>query len=97
MLAITERNAQKMKVPGYQIRIFSDSKQFAKNRADETLAKFRSNFPDIEAYAKYESPEYKIYVGNFRNSNDAFRVLMQIKSLFPEAFALNKLIDINKL
>jgi hypothetical protein len=96
LLTFSERNARTMKIPGYQIHIFSDSKQFAKNRADDALASFRSNYPDIEAYSKYESPEYKIYVGNFRTYNEAFKVKMQIRRDFPNAYIIDQLIDINK-
>ena len=97
MNRLSEQNAQKMKIPGFQINIFTDTKQNAKKDVDATLAKFNLNFPGIDAYWIFDAPEWKIYVGNFRNYTDALRVRMQIKPLFPDAYIIEQLIDINKL
>jgi hypothetical protein len=85
------------KVPGYRIRIFSDSGQPARQRANSERSKFVDKYPDINTYLDYEQPNFKVYVGDFRNRNDAFRVFMQIKKDFSRAFIVPMKISPPKL
>jgi hypothetical protein len=43
---------------------------------------------DLEMASKlvYETPNYKIWVGNFRTRLEADRALVKVKSKFPTAF-----------
>jgi hypothetical protein len=94
-----ENNSRKTTISGYRLRIFSESAQeSARKRAYEAKAKFLSYFPDIEAYIKYESPDWKVYVGDFRSRTDAFRLKKQIDNLFPRrVFIVETPIEYTKL
>ena len=53
--------------------------------ANEVIKEFRSkySYPSLIAY---EAPNYKVWVGNFRNRLEADRALLEIKETFPSAF-----------
>lgn len=53
--------------------------------ANEVIQKYR----ELYAYPSqitYEAPNYKVWVGNFRNRLEADRALLKIKNDFPAAF-----------
>jgi len=81
-----EYNKQKGGVPGYRIRIFSDLGNTARDESQVTKAKFYELFPEIPIYREYDSPYFKVYVGDFRTKIDAIKVFKQIKHYFPGAF-----------
>jgi len=83
-------------IPGYRIQIFSDSRQTARQKAEETRGSFMRNFPDTEAYMKYLAPNFQISVGDFRTKNEALRAIKKIEKHFPRAFIVSEIIDISK-
>jgi Sporulation related domain. len=94
---IAERNALKKTMPGFRVKIFSKSSQDARKRAFDTKSKFLNSYSGLEAYVKYEEPDWKVYVGDFRTRTDALRVKMQLEALFPEAIIVKTDIDYTKL
>jgi len=66
----------------YKIQIYNG------NRADahEAQTELKSSFDDWQSEIKYESPNFKIWVGNFRTRLEADRALKRIKNKFPSAF-----------
>ena len=83
-------------ISGYRIQIFSDSKQSARQRAEDIHMNFMRSFPDIEAYRKYDTPNFKVFVGDFRTKNEALRELKKIIKIFPGAFIISDTIQIEK-
>ena len=63
---------------------------FSGNRlgAEEVLTSFKTDFPEQVVEMKYETPNYKIWVGNFRSQLEADRELRLIKKSYPNAFSL---------
>lgn len=61
------------KIQGYRIRIFSSSAQTARSIAQATKGEFESIYPGIPAYPTFESPDYRVLVGNFRTKSEAMR------------------------
>ena len=56
------------------------------NTASEVLKKFRSTYNEWPSSIIYETPNYKVWVGKFRNRLEADRALLKIKDDFPAAF-----------
>ncbi len=56
------------------------------NSASEVIRKFRSLYSDYPSQIIYETPNYKVWIGNFRNRLEADRALMKVKGDFPSAF-----------
>ena len=54
--------------------------------AEQALSSFRSFYSDYSSEMKYETPNYKIWVGNFRTKIEADRALVAIKKKYPYAF-----------
>ncbi|WP_081208641.1 SPOR domain-containing protein [Salegentibacter sediminis] len=65
----------------YKIQLFYGDN----GKANEVIKEYRSkySYPSLIAY---EAPNYKVWVGNFRNRLAADRALMEIKETFPSAF-----------
>ncbi|MDX1543439.1 MAG: SPOR domain-containing protein [Christiangramia sp.] len=53
--------------------------------ANEVIQKYR-NLYSYPSQITYEAPNYKVWVGNFRNRLEADRALLKIKDNFPAAF-----------
>ena len=83
-------------IPGYRIQIFSDSGQTARQKAEDTRRDFMRIFPDIEAYRGYNTPNFKVFVGDFRTKNEALRELKKIVKIYPRAFIISDFIQIEK-
>ncbi len=100
LLKYVNGNLKKKSVPGFRIRILSVNNQDnGRQRATEAKSKFITNFPGIgaEIYIIYESPEWKVYLGDFRTRTDAYRVKIQISSIFPNNRVVESQIDYSKL
>ncbi|MFO7829266.1 MAG: hypothetical protein R6V23_11630 [Bacteroidales bacterium] len=81
-----EKNKRKAGVPGYRIRIFNDLGSGAREHSQEVQADFYDKFPEIPVYREYDSPYFKVYVGDFRTKIDAMKEFKRIKQYFPAAF-----------
>ena len=54
--------------------------------ASRVISRFRSLYGDWPSEVVYETPNYKVWVGNFRNKLEADRALLRIKPSFTSAF-----------
>ena len=66
----------------YKIQLFYGDLE----KANKILADYRKSSLEWSSNIEYETPNYKVWVGNFRNRLEADRALMTIKTIFPEAF-----------
>ena len=57
-------------------------------RAQELYNSFRENFPDWEADLSFETPNYKVQVGRFKDYYFGLNKLKEIKRAYPGAFLL---------
>jgi hypothetical protein len=85
------------RLPGYRIRIFSDSGTSARQTAWNERSRFVSLFPEIPTYLEYEAPNFKIYVGDFRTKIEGFVAYKQIGKNFRSAFLVPARINLPKL
>lgn len=68
----------------YKIRIYSGDR----NGAENTKSQSNSLYGDWPSIMEYETPNYKIYVGNFLTRLEADRALMKVKKNYPSALIL---------
>ncbi|WP_303318676.1 SPOR domain-containing protein [Flavivirga abyssicola] len=66
----------------YKIQIYSGNRSGSQNAQKE----FRNSFTVWNPTIKYESPNFKTWVGNFRTRLEADRALKKVKTKFPNAF-----------
>ncbi|MEG1586824.1 MAG: SPOR domain-containing protein [Bacteroidales bacterium] len=70
---------------GYRIQIFSGNNQReSKNEAYSKETQIKSIFPMMETYVTFQSPFWKLRVGNFRTSEEAHAKLRELKQAFPK-------------
>lgn len=69
---------------GYTIQLYYGDL----GKANEILRKYRGRYGDWPASIEYETPNYKVWVGNFNERIDADRALMEVQETFPAAFIL---------
>jgi len=67
---------------------FTKIQVYSGNRleAESALLSYETNFPEQFVEMKYETPNYKVWVGRFRTRLEADRELVRVKTLFPNAF-----------
>lgn len=66
-----------------KIQIYSGSRK----DAEDTLKKFKIDFPDHKAEMIYETPNYKIWVSDFRTQMQSDRELIKFRKNYKEAFS----------
>jgi len=88
------RNMSSTGVPGYRIRIFSESGVGAKQEQQKVRARFLSLFPGLDAYNRYDEPYFKVYVGDCRTKSEALKMLDMIKDDFPNSIIREDYINI---
>ena len=54
--------------------------------ANKLLAKYKEAYDEWPSTIAYETPNHKVWVGNFRNRLEADRALLSIRKKFPSAF-----------
>lgn len=88
------KNSKVRGVPGYRIRIFSESGLGAKEKQQKIRARFLTEFPDIDAYNDYDEPYFKVYVGDCRTRSEALKLYDRIKKKFPNPILVEDYINI---
>ena len=72
------------RVAGYRVQVFSDNNQrTAKGEARSKERQIREAYPDYETYIVYNSPFWRLKVGDFRTQHEAEAAADDIKSRFP--------------
>lgn len=72
---------------GYRIQVFSDNNaRTAKASAEYRKSLIESQMPGIRGYLTFESPYWRVRVGDFRTQAEASTAMRQLKTMFP-AFA----------
>jgi hypothetical protein len=77
---ITTRNSRRSGA-GYRILVISSNNR---NKVIEAKTKMYREFPELKAYMMYQSPFFRLKVGNFRDRPDAEEYLGNVQRLFKE-------------
>lgn len=83
-------------VMGYRIKIFSGSGHDAMERASQARALFLKNYENVNAYLQYDSPDYKVYVGDCRTRSEVLKLFFEVKKEFPYAFPIPQAIKVKR-
>jgi len=87
------QNATKPGMPGFRIRIYFDLGQHSRTGSQEVMDEFMMNFPGIAAYRTFDSPYYKVSVGDFRTRDEALKMLKSLEKHYPKAFIIAEWIN----
>lgn len=81
------------KLTGYRIRVFYDNGQSARNRSEAIARSVSNSFPGIGVYRTFESPNFKVCVGDFRTKDEALKVYHALRATYPTAIILKDTIN----
>lgn len=76
---VTTRNNRRS-AQGYRIQVISTNNR---TKALEAKTRIYQRFPELKTYLMYQSPFFKLKVGNFLERQDAESYLQDILQLFP--------------
>jgi len=88
------KNMKSSGIPGYRIRIFSESGIGAKKDQQQVRARFLSLYPGLDAYNRYDEPFFKVYVGDCRTKSEALKLNDIIKKDFPNPIIVPDFINL---
>lgn len=60
------------------------------DKANSVLKKYRNSYGAWPASIEYETPNYKVWVGNFSSRLEADRALLEVQRTFNAAFILKR-------
>ncbi|MDP2687404.1 MAG: SPOR domain-containing protein [Aequorivita sp.] len=69
---------------GYTIQLYYGEL----DKANQTLRKYKGSYTNWPASIEYETPNYKVWAGNFSSRIEAERALIEIQKSFSAAFIL---------
>jgi Sporulation related domain. len=76
--------AQYYKVRGFKIQVFSGNNQrTSKNEANHKQDLINRSFPEQETVVLFDSPFWRLRVGNFKSREEAQGVMREISRAFP--------------
>ena len=68
----------------YKIQIFNGVSETAK----KTLSEFRQEYKNLDGTIIFNTPNYKVWIGNFRTRIEAERYLVDIKKNYKSVFLI---------
>ncbi|NQU52133.1 MAG: SPOR domain-containing protein [Bacteroidetes bacterium] len=81
-----EKNIKKDGIDGFRVEIFFSSESDALNQARSKKVEFLSEYPDYEVQIKYDAPNFRVRIGNYRTKNEALKLHKKIEKSYPMAF-----------
>ena len=85
-------NASK-KMSGYRIRVYYENGQNARGRSEAISRSISAAYPGMGVYRTFESPNFKVCVGDFRTKDEALKVFHSLKATYPTAIILKETIN----
>ena len=93
----SQANQRKKGIDGFRLEIFFSSDSKAREKAMKVKNEFNLIFPDIAAYVSFQTPNFKVRVGDFRNKSEALKSKAYIASKYPNAFIVKDMIRFPEL
>ena len=81
------------KLTGFRIRVYFDNGQNARNRSEAIARAISGSYPGIGVYRTFESPNFKVSVGDFRTKDEALKIYHSLKASYPTAIILKENIN----
>ena len=85
-------NASK-KMSGFRIRVYYENGQNARGRSEAISRSISAAYPGMGVYRTFESPNFKVCVGDFRTKDEALKVFHSLKATYPTAIILRETIN----
>ena len=79
-------NQKRNGTDGFRLEIFFSSENKAREQAARVRNEFNLVFPNIASYMLFQTPNFKVRIGDFRNKSEALKTKAHIASKYPNAF-----------
>ena len=93
----SEINQRRRGTDGFRLEIFFSSDYKAREQSARVKNEFNLVFPDIRAYVLFQTPNFKVRIGDFRNKSEALKAKAYIASKYPNAFIVKDIIQFPEL
>lgn len=93
----TQINQRKHGTDGFRLEIFFSSESKAREHAMRVRNEFNLVFPDVASYLLFQTPNFKVRIGDFRNKSEALKAKAYISSKYPNAFIVKDMIQFPEL
>jgi hypothetical protein len=90
-------NQKRNGTEGYRLEIYFSSENKAREHAVKVRNEFNLVFPDIASYMLFQTPNFKVRIGDFRNKSEALKIKAHIASKYPNAFIVKDNIQFPEL
>lgn len=81
-------NASEEEPQGFRVQLCSESGNNARNIANGIKSQFYSHYDNKKAYLLWESPNFKVRVGDFKNRLEATLFWKQLVAEFPASYVV---------
>lgn len=88
-----QQNTKINGIEGFRVEIFFSSEADAFDMAKKKKIEFLSLYPENPVHIKYDAPNFRVRVGDFRTKNEALKLYQDIKKNYPVAFIVADNID----
>ncbi len=93
----TQINQRHPGIEGFRLEIYFSSDNKAREQAARVRNEFNLIFPNIASYMLFQTPNFKVRVGDFRNKSEALKTKALIASKYPNAFIVKDMIHFPEL
>ncbi|MBV5311813.1 MAG: SPOR domain-containing protein [Prolixibacteraceae bacterium] len=90
-------NQRRYGTDGYRLEIFFSSESKARQQAVRVRNEFNLVFPTMPSYMLFQTPNFKVRIGDFRNKSEALKTKAYIESKYPNAFIVKDYIQFPEL
>ncbi len=84
---------QDREIQGYRVQVFNGQRNEANRWRSEAI----TALPDMKSMVIFETPDYKLQIGNYRTLYEAEAALARVREHFPGAFIIETAIDYPEL
>lgn len=78
---------------GYRVQIFDDNNpRTARQEAERRHALMAKDFPQIKSYVTFNSPYWRVKVGDFRSRSEAEAAMAELRHAFPSMAAYMRIV-----
>ena len=81
-------------IGGWRVQLMFKTK---KKEIQQLKIAFIKLYPEIPSYLEYDTPYYRVRVGNCRTKLEAIKIQHQISKHFPSAYPVPEIINFSKL
>ena len=86
-----QNNKRREGIEGYRVEIFFINND--KEKALDKKVEFLSKYSDIDVHVLFNSPDFRVRVGDFRTKSEAFKLLKKIEKDYSAAFVVKDYIN----